>query len=182
MRPCRHERHRQGSAAVAFGMASLVVFGGSRARAQAWNDSAADALVTRAIAHRAHQLLDSGLTDYHATARGYLSFLAQVGPGYPDAPRIVKSDQLAVEVYWHAPNLSKEIVVGHRDTLLFPANIEYYTDRYGIIQSNFPDSIRMGDGNDVRGVPHPLSRHGRELYDYAIVGSLRLRTPDRSID
>jgi len=163
-------------------MASLVVFGGSRARAQAWNDSTADALVTRAIAYRARQLGDSGLTDYHATARGYLTFLAQVGPGYPDAPRILKSDQLAVEVYWHAPNLSKEIVVGHRDTLLFPANIEYYTDRYGIIQSNFPDSIRMGDGNDVRGVPHPLSPDGRDLYDFEIVDSLRLRTPDRSID
>lgn len=169
-----------------------VVFGGSAARAQAtrapgahaplWNDSTTRMLVARAIAEREQQLTYRGLTDYQARAHGYLTFLVQVGPGFPDAPRIVKSDELAVGVYWHAPNLSKEVVVGHRDTLLLPADIGYYTDRYGITQNNFPDSIRMGDANDVRDVPHPLSARGADIYDYATVDSLRIRTPNRAID
>jgi hypothetical protein len=128
-----------------------------------WNDGRTRALVAAAISRRSRQLADTGLIDYQATAHGYLTFLAQVGPGFPDPPKLVRSDELAVEVYWHAPNLSKQVIVGHRDTLLLPADIEYFRDRYGIIQNNFPDSIRMGEGNDVRDVPHPLGRMDRTI-------------------
>lgn len=152
------------------------------ARAQVWNDSAVRSLVARAIADRADQGASGGLTDYRAQAHGYLTFLVQAGPGFPDAPRIVRSDELAVEVYWRAPNLSKEIVVGRRDTLLLPVEVGYYDDRFGIIPNNLSDSIRLGDANDVRDVPHPLAPGAPALYDYAIVDSLRLRTPESSTD
>ena len=68
-------------------------------------------------ARRAQQLADTALRDYHATAHGYLTFLAQVGEGFPDPPKVVKADELALEVYWRAPNLSKQRIVGRRDTL-----------------------------------------------------------------
>ena len=109
-----------------------------------------------AIGRRSQQFGDSALTDYQATARGFVTFLAQVGPGFPDPPKAVRVDELAVEVYWRAPNLSKQEVIGRRDTLLLPADIAYYSDRYGIVQNNFPDSIRLGEGHDVHDAPHPL--------------------------
>lgn len=159
--------------------------GAPPARAQGppsrWNDARVHTLVARAIARRSRQLGDSGLTDYQATARGFLTFLAQVGPGFPNPPKAVRVDELAVEVYWRAPDLSKQEVIGRRDTLLLPADIGYYTDRYGIIQNDLPDSIRLGEGNDVRDVPHPLSPRGPDDYDYAIADSLRLVIGDRSI-
>jgi hypothetical protein len=147
-----------------------------------WNDASVRALVARAIARRTEQVGDSALTDYQATARGYLAFLAQAGPGFPDPPKAVRVDELAVEVYWHAPDLSKQEVIGRRDTLLLPADVGYYSDRYGIIQNNFLDSIRLGDGRDVHDVPHPLSARGPADYDYAIADSLRIVVADRTID
>ncbi len=152
------------------------------AGAQGWNDSTVRALIDRAIARRANQLDSTGLADYHARAHGYLTFLAQVGPGFPDPPRVVRSDELAVEVYWRAPDLSKEVVVGRRDTLLLPVEVGYYRDRFGIIEGGLGDSIRLGEGNDVRGVPHPLAPGAPALYDYAIVDSLRIRTPQSTSD
>jgi len=140
------------------------------------------ALITLAIARRSQQFGDSALTDYQAAARGYLTFLAQVGPGFPDPPKAVRVDELAVEVYWRTPNLSKQQVIGQRDTLLLPADIGYYSDRYGIIQNNFPDSIRLGDGRDVHGVLHPLAPGARDDYDYAIADSVRITVGDRTLD
>src|SRR5690349_25044457 len=98
-----------------------------------WNDSTTRALVELATRLRAAQLTDTGLTDYRADAHGYLTFLAQVGQGFAEPPRIVKADELALEVYWRAPNLSKQRIVGRRDTLLLPTDIAYHRDHLGKI-------------------------------------------------
>ena len=150
--------------------------------AQQWNDARTMSLVDIAIARRAAQLADTGLANYHATAHGSLTFLAQVGEGFPDPPKVVRSDELAVEVYWRAPNESKQRIVGRRDTLLVPADIQYHRDHLAIVQNNFPSIIRLGDGDEVRDVPHPLSGLGRTIYDYAITDSLTIRTNDRTFD
>ncbi len=166
--------------------AALFLFGASlalppRLAAQGWNDARARALVEHATERRALQLADTALSDYRATARGFLTFLAQFGEGFTEPPQVVKADELAVEVYWLAPSLSKQRLVGQRDTTLLPTDIGYYRDRYGIVQNNFPNVIRMGDGNDVRDVPHPLSAAGLEVYDFAIRDSLGIRLPDRLV-
>ncbi len=150
--------------------------------AQDWNDARAMALVTRATERRARQLADTGLTDYTATALGSLTFLAQVGEGFPDPPKVVKADQIALEVYWRAPNHSKQLILGRRDTLLLPTDIEYHRDHLGIVQNNFPEIIRLGEGDEVRDVPHPLSAAGLRAYDYAISDSMRLEVPGQVID
>ncbi|HEY2374442.1 MAG TPA: hypothetical protein VGH98_00585 [Gemmatimonadaceae bacterium] len=131
---------------------------------------------------RAAQLADTGLTDYRADAHGYLTFLAQVGQGFTEPPRIVKADELALEVYWRAPGLSKQRIVGRRDTLLLPTDIAYHRDHLGIVQNNFPNIIRLGEGDEVRDVPHPLSPAGLELYDFAIKDSLRIQLPGRTVN
>jgi len=147
-----------------------------------WNDAPTLRLVDRAIARRSAQLADTGLTDYTAQAHGYLTFLAQVGEGFPDPPKVMKTDELAVEVYWRAPDQSKQRIVGRRDTLLLPTDISYHRDHLAIIQNNFPSIIRLGDGDEVRDVPHPLSPGGRQAYDFAIGDSLMMRTNDRSFE
>src|SRR5512145_1697149 len=120
-------------AARAAVMVTVLVAGSAvPSSAQAWNDARTRALVERATERRARQLADTGLADYAATAHGYLTFLAQVGEGFPDPPRVVKADELALEVYWRAPNHSKQLILGRRDTLVLPTDIQYHRDHLGI--------------------------------------------------
>jgi len=144
------------------------------ASAQTWNDQRTLALVDRATARRAEQLADTGLTDYQATAHGYVTFLGQLGEGFPTPPKIIKADELELEVYWRAPNLSKQLIVGRRDTLLLPTDIAYHRDHLGIVQNNFPNIIRIGDGDEVADVPHPLSPVGLREYDFAVSDSFAI--------
>jgi hypothetical protein len=152
------------------------------AGAQSWNSARALTLVRQATDRRVQQLADSGLLDYRASAHGYLTFLAQLGEGFRAPPRVVKADELALEVYWRAPNLSKQRIVGRRDTTLLPTDIAYHRDHLGIVQNNFPAIIRIGDGDEVRDVPHPLSEDGLREYQFALADSLRITIPGRVID
>ncbi|MEA2707240.1 MAG: hypothetical protein QOH22_2028, partial [Gemmatimonadaceae bacterium] len=150
--------------------------------AQAWNDPRTRALVERAAERRTNQLADTALVDYKATAHGYVTFLAQFGEGFPEPPKIVKADELGLEVYWRAPDLSKQRIMGRRDTLLLPTDINYHRDHLGIVQNNFRNIIRIGEGDEVQDVPHPLSPVGLQEYDYAIHDSLQIRLGTRVLD
>jgi len=158
-------------------MASPAVAG-----AQQWNDARTRALVEQATQRRALQIADTALASYKAIAHGYLTFLAQLGEGFTEPPKIVKADELALEVYWQAPNLSKQWIVGRRDTLLLPTDINYHRDHLGIVQNNFPNIIRVGEGDEVRDVPHPLSAVGLTEYDFAIRDSLRISLGPRNLE
>lgn len=168
-------------ASVIAACALALLLAPAETRAQQWNDARARELVERATARRVQQLADTGLRDYRAVAHGYVTFLAQVGEGLAEPPKVVKADELVDEVYWLAPNLSKQIIVGRRDTLLLPTDISYHRDHLGIVQNNFPAIIRLGEGDEVRDVPHPLSPAGLAAYDFAIADSLPLRLPGRTI-
>ena len=160
----------------------LVALAPPAASAQNWNDTRSRELVERATARRAQQLADTGLKDFKAVAHGYVTFLAQVGEGLAEPPKVVKADELVNEVYWLAPNLSKQLILGRRDTLLLPTDISYHRDHLGIVQNNFPAIIRLGDGDEVRDVPHPLSEAGLATYDFAISpDSLTMQLPGRTI-
>jgi len=161
----------------------LLIVGASKLSAQqTWNDARTRALVERATQRRALQLADTGLVDYKATAHGYVTFLAQFGEGFPEPPKIVKADELGLEVYWRAPDLSKQRIMGRRDTLLLPTDINYHRDHLGIVQNNFRNIIRIGEGDEVQDVPHPLSATGLETYDFSIRDSLQIRIGTRVLD
>lgn len=149
-----------------------LVIRSAPAPAQAWDDPRARLLVERAVARRSAQFSDTGLAGYTARARGTLEFLVQIGDSSLLPPRIVRSAELAVDVHWTAPNISRQVVVGERDTSLVPMDIGFYSDRYGVVQSNFPDRIRLGDGQDVSDVPHPVSAAGLGVYEYALRDSI----------
>src|SRR2546428_529923 len=152
-----------------------------RTGAQAWNSPAALDLARRAIARRTRAAADTALHDYKAQAHGFLFFLGQLGEGLADPPRLVKADQLELEVYWKAPASSKQRVVGWRDRAELPTDIYYHRDHLGIVQNNFGPAIRLGEGDEVRDVPHPLSAAGPDLYDYALADSTTITFPAREV-
>ena len=151
-------------------------------QAAEWNDARALDLAQRATARRSAQLADTTLKDYSARARGYVTFLAQSGEGLAEPPKVVRADELGLEIFWRSPDQSKQRILGRRDTLLLPTDINYHRDHLGIIQNNFPAIIRLGDGDEVLDVPHPLSPSGMADYDFRITDSLVIRLVDRTIE
>jgi hypothetical protein len=143
---------------------------------QAWNAPDALALVRRAVERRAEVQADAMLRSYRTRAHGFVFFLAQVGEGLTEPPRLVKADELDVEVYWQAPDRSKQVISGWRDGAFLPTDIHYHRDHLGIVTNDFGDVIRIGEGDEVRDVPHPLSAAGPDVYDYALGDSLVIRT------
>jgi hypothetical protein len=161
--------------------AALLLLVATRASAQDWNSDSALALARRAIERRAHAAGDSALRDYKARAHGFLFFLGQFGEGLTEPPRLVKADQLELEVYWKAPQLSKQRIVGWRDRAELPTDIMYHRDHLGIIQNNFGSAIRLGEGDEVRDVPHPLAPGGLDRYDYALSDTTVLVLSERAV-
>jgi len=149
--------------------------------AQEWNSEAALALARRAIERRDRTVNDTVLRDYKAQAHGFLFFLGQFGEGLTEPPRLVKADQLELEVYWKAPQLSKQRIIGWRDRAELPTDINYHRDHLGIVQNNFGRVVRLGDGDEVRDVPHPLAPGGTDLYDFALGDTVTLTLPQRAV-
>ena len=168
-------------AARAQGRAESTPVAASKNARDAWRDPDADSLVMRATARRSLQLADSTLESYRADARGFLAFLAQLGEGVIIPPKVVQSEELALTIAWWQPNRSAQQLVGRRDTTLLPSNVGYYRDRYGVILDNLPDRIRLGDGQDVRDVPHPLAASSFTIYEYRRAAPVKIRLPGREI-
>ncbi len=143
--------------------------------------SPADSLVARAIARRGVQLADSSLLSYTAKAHGFLAFLGQLGEGVLIPPKVIQSEELALSIAWWQPGRSAQRLVGRRDTTLLPANVGYYRDRYGVVLDNLPDRMRLGDGQDVRDVPHPLGANAPAIYEYTTGRPIRIQIPGRDI-
>ncbi len=144
--------------------------------AQAWNSADALSLVRQAVDRREAARADSSLASYRTRAHGFVFFLAQVGEGLAGSPRLVKADELDVEVYWQAPDRSKQVILGWRDGRFLPTDINYHRDHLGIVTNDFGDVIRIGEGDEVRDVVHPLSPAGLEAYEFAAGDSLEIRS------
>jgi hypothetical protein len=166
---------------VVFALVVLTAPAPRRGSAQDWNSNAALALAERAIERRSRAAVDTALRDYKAQAHGFLFFLGQFGEGLTEPPRLVKADQLELEVYWKAPQLSKQRIIGWRDRAELPTDINYHRDHLGIVQNNFGSAIRLGEGDEVRDVPHPLGAPGPELYDYALDDTTTIELPQRAV-
>ena len=165
----------------AFGLVLLVAAAAPLA-AQQWNAPDALALANAGVERRREAQADSSLGRYRTRAHGLVFFLAQVGEeGLSEPPRLVKADELQVEVYWRAPNESKQRILGWRDGTFLPTDISYHRDHLGIVTNNFGDLIRIGEGDEVRDVPHPLSAAGLELYDFAVTDSVSVEGAGGSI-
>lgn len=138
-----------------------------------WNAPRVLDLVGRAREARSSTAVDSTFQSYRADARGYVYFFID----RPDADdrTLVKADQIALEVYWKAPNLTRQRIVGLRDRKVLPTSIRYHLDHLTVVQDDFGDWIRMGDGDEVERVLHPIGPESEVLYDFLLADSLTIR-------
>ncbi|MSR19827.1 MAG: hypothetical protein EXR91_02455 [Gemmatimonadetes bacterium] len=129
-------------------------------------------LVGRARAVRSSAAVDSAFRSYKAQARGYVYFFFD----RPDTGNrtLVKADQVALDVYWQAPNSTKQVIVGQRDQQMLPTDIRYHLDHLTVVQDDFGDSISMGDGDEVEAVPHPVGPGSDGVYDFLLADSLSI--------
>ena len=74
---------------------------------------------------------------------------------------LIKADQIALEVYWRAPADTRQRIVGLRDQRVLPTNIRYHLDHLTVVQDDFGDLIRLGDGDEVEAVVHPAAPGSR---------------------
>lgn len=132
-------------------------------------------LVERGTATRQAAAMD-GLRAYAADARGYVYFFLDRQAG--EERNLVKADQLAVRVYWKAPGLTRQHILGRRDDRRMPTNIRYHLDHLAIIQENFGDVIRIGDGDEVSSVLHPLAPGAAARYEFLLADSITVAFAD----
>lgn len=145
------------------------------AREAGWDDARVLELVRRAQARRAETVADTALASYQADARGYVYFyLDRRDTG---DRTLVKTDQVALDVYWKAPAFSKQRIVGLRDEKKLPTNINYHLDHLSVVQDNFGERIRLGDGDEVRDVLHPAAAGSETFYRFRVADSLSIRLP-----
>lgn len=140
-----------------------------------WDDPRVLELVRRAQARRAETATDTALASYRADARGYVYFyLDRRDTG---DRTLVKTDQVALDVYWKAPAFSKQRIVGLRDEKKLPTRINYHLDHLSVVQDNFGDRIRLGDGDEVQDVLHPAAPGSERFYQFRVADSLSIRLP-----
>lgn len=136
----------------------------------AWNSPRALELIEGARQRRAVPRADSGLVNYQAAANGHIYFYLDRTDS--DERTLVKVDQIALEIFWAAPNLTKQRIIGLRDVSRLPNRMQYHLDHLTVVQDEFGDVIRMGDGDEVRDVPHPAAPGSGSVYDFRLVDSL----------
>jgi hypothetical protein len=139
-----------------------------QATAQQWHSGADIELIRRAVAHRTARDADTLLAAWQAEAHGFLRFASVLDHGNGPVERVIRLDELRVEVYGEAPNRSKQIIVGWRDTTFLPNRMVYHRDHLGIVANDFGATIRLGQGDEVRDVAHPLSEGGMGRYLFAV--------------
>jgi hypothetical protein len=140
--------------------------------ASAWNDPQVLRLVERARELRHSVAVDPDLQSYQAEARGHVYFFMD----RPDSAEhvLIKGDQVALEVYWLAPDIMKQWIVGQRDEKLLPTSIRYHLDHLTVVQDDFGDHIRLGDGDEVEAVTHPVAPGAELVYDFLLSDSLTI--------
>lgn len=156
----------------------LAVFGPGEARAQepeSWNSDRSLELIARARERRAEPIADSLLVNYRAKAAGMVYFYLDRQSS--DERTLVRSDQIALEVYWAAPDRTKQRIVGMRGEDALPNRMHYHLDHLTVVQDEFDDVIRMGEGDEVHDVPHPAAAGSESIYDFRVSDSLAIRLP-----
>ena len=150
-------------------------------RAQTWQRGHDVPLVVAATATRLARDTADGLASWRATARGLVRFASVIEHGQGPIERVIRADELQVEVYGEAPNRSKQEIVAWRDTSFLPNTVVYHRDHLGIVANDFGATIRLGDGDEVRDVLHPLSPGGLVHYEFALGDTTTIRRADGTL-
>lgn len=163
-------------AAVLLTLGIAAVSSSASAQTASWNDGRVLRLVERSMEHRQSVAVDSAFRNYQAHAEGFVYFFLE-RPA-PAERVLVKADQIALDVYWQAPDQTRQTIVGERDEKLLPTRIRYHLDHLTVVQDDFGDYIRLGDGDEVGAVLHPMAPTGINYYDFQLRDSLSLTHSD----
>ena len=159
-------------AVVVFTSIPSLILGQSN---RAWNQTEALEIIRRGQELRSQIAIDSLFRDYQAEATGHVYFFAD---GISQKDRIlIKADQVALDVFWSAPDNTKQIIIGQRDEKILPTNIQYHLDHLTVIQDDFGSSFYLGGGDEIAGVVHPLSLNATDTYDFQISDSISISLP-----
>jgi hypothetical protein len=123
-------------------------------------------LVRAARSVRQASASDSTLQSYQARAQGFVYFFLDRDDEVEHT--LIKADQLELEVYWRAPDETRQRIIGMRDEEVLPTDINYHLDHLTVVQDDFGDLIRVGDGDEVAAVIHPVAPGAQGLYDYRL--------------
>jgi hypothetical protein len=140
-----------------------------------WNSSRVRSLIARATARRAEPQADTALHNYRATAEGFVYFF--LDRQVSEERTLVRVNQIGLELYCRQPGDARQRIAGMRDASPLPNTMRYHIDHLTMVQNGFGDVIRMGDGDEVRAVPHPASAGAADIYDYRLADSLEIRLP-----
>ena len=156
-------------------MALLWPWTGSAQDQSEWNGERVLELVQQARNLRQATAIDSAFQAYRADARGYVYFF--IDRTDSDERTLVKTDQVALEVFGKAPGQTTQRLVGRRDAKALPTSITYHLDHLTVVQDDFGDLIRLGDGDEVEAVVHPVAPRSESIYDYRLADSLTVTIP-----
>lgn len=146
----------------------------------AWNSPRVLELVGEAREARQAVRNEEGLDSYRALTEGHIYFFVDPEEG---ERALIRVDQVAVELFWEAPDQVRQRIVGERSETRLPVrDFRYYLDRLTLVQYGFGDEIQVGHGMDVADVPHPLAAQpgidpSQEPYDFRLADSLTLTLP-----
>ncbi len=137
-----------------------------------WNDRSVLRLVERAREARASTATNPEMESYSGEATGHVYFYVE----RPDTnvSVLVRGDQVALELYWQAPDQTRQWIVGRRFEKRLPTEVQYHLDHLTVVQDDYGDFIRLGDGDEVNEVTHPIGPGGQATYDYRLSDSLTI--------
>ena len=161
-------------------LAAFSCFPGAlQAQAPTWNDPEILELVRRARLARERIRAESPARTYHARADGHVYFFLDREDGSPPIP--LRVDQVSLDVTWRPAGGSRQILRGVRSRELLPIQeLRFYQDRLTISQDAYADEIRVGEGRDVRGVPHPLGPASEDSYDFSSGATVMIQPADEA--
>ena len=146
------------------------------APAQEWAPGTSIDLVRRAAAQRSSRDADAVFASWHARAHGIVRFTSLTGDAPNQVERVLRADELRVDVFGGWPGRNKQVIVAWRDTSFVPNTLRYHRDHLGIVANDFGGTIRIGDGDEVRDLIHPLSIPGLEHYLFAVGDTIVIAT------
>ena len=144
-----------------------------------YSDADTETLIVQARGRHAYH--DSLIRDYSARVVTRID----VGFGKSRFARVppIVAHETAAQIRWSLPNNLKVDVVGQRAVSIFPdEDIDAEFDRPWFIPRSLGDSIRMVDDEiPTTAALHPLARGAEQFYRYAIIDSLTLVIPGRTV-
>lgn len=158
----------------------IALFLSLQVQANPYADSATAALIARA--RERHRQQDAAVHDYRATVLSRLD--ANVGRGGFARILPIAVQEQESELQWQAPNDLKVVTLGLRSRTAFRSvNITAGWTRPWFVPRFLGDSIRLlsDRGFPERAAIHPLAPGADAYYRYAIVDSVQLALPGRTV-